>query len=144
MKILIVGPPAFGYTRYIYDALKKRDNVFVDFVYIDKSKFKYKNSLHRVFNFFQKTFLNENSKNIFQDQIVLNKVNSTPKWDIVFIIRPDLLSNKSIKEISNKTNKFITFYYDSIRRFPRKQNILSFFDEVYSYDKIDVEQYDLK
>lgn len=144
MKILIVGPPAFGYTRYIYDALCKIKNVDADLVYIDKSRFKYKNSSHRVLNFFSKTFLNVNSKIVFQDQIVLNKLNSTTTWDIVFIIRPDLLSDKSIKEISDKTDKCIAFYYDSIRRFPRKQNILPFFDQVYSYDKIDVKKYNLK
>ncbi len=144
MKILIVGPPAFGYTKYIYDALIKNNTLYVDFVYIDKSKFKYKNFAHKARNFVLKTFFNKNLKIEFQDQIVLNSLNSVKEWDQVFIIRPDLLKDKTLLEIKSKAKKLITFYYDSTRRFSRKKNIINFFDEVYSYDKLDIKKYNLK
>ena len=144
MKILIIGPPAFGYTKYIHNALLKRNNIDADIAYIDRSKFKYKNLAQRVENFFRKTFLKQNIKVLFQDKVVLEKVNSKSEWDQILIIRPDLLANKTLLKIKTKTKKVLTIYYDSIRRFPRKGELISLFDEVYSYDKIDIDKYSLE
>jgi hypothetical protein len=60
------------------------------------------------------------------------------------MIRPDLLSPKTLNFLKTQTQSLTAFYYDSTRRFPKKIDIINYFDTVYSYDKLDVETYNLK
>lgn len=138
-KIVIIGPPAFGYTKYIADALEKRDDVEVNLIYIDKSTFKYRNKTHKIKNFLCKTFLGINLKKQYQDNLVLDKISVLEKQDYIFTIRPDLLKNKTLKTLKKNTKNNLAFYYDSITRYPRKGKIISYFDKIYSYDKEDIE-----
>ena len=143
-KILIVGPPSFGYLTKINEALSCFKNVESTIVFIDKLSFRYKNSLHRILNFFSKLFLNKNLKKEYLNTFLINKVKQLGKQDIIFMIRPDLLSPKTLKYLKTQTNSLTAFYYDSTRRFPKKIEIINYFDTVYSYDKLDVEAYNLE
>ena len=61
-KIVIVGPPSFGYLTKINEALTSFSGIESTIVLIDKSSFKYKNLLHRLLNSLSKIFLNKNLK----------------------------------------------------------------------------------
>lgn len=137
-KITIIGPPAFGYTKYIAEALKEKGNIQVNLLYIDRSSFKYRNVIHKIINFLSKTFLNLNLKIKYQDDLVINALNKLEKQDYIFTIRPDLLSNNALKVIKQSTYNNLAFYYDSITRFPRKAEIVKYFDKIFSYDKADI------
>ncbi len=141
--ILIISPYAFGYTQYINKALKQIPNVSSQIIYLDKPKFAYKNKLHRIQNFCSKLFGKNLKKNFIYNRIKKETL-KLQKQNIIFIIRPDILDNNTLKFLKKRTNKFMAYYYDSTRRFNRKTEIISFFDTVYSYDKIDVERYNLK
>ncbi len=143
-NILIVAPYAFGYTDHICTALNEKDGVNASIMYLDKPDFQYKNKLHKFKNFFSKLFLRRNLKKTFVNRRICSEVKNLGNQDIIFIIRPDILSRKTLRFLKKRTKKFIAYYYDSTRRFPRKVTIASVFDTVYSYDTLDVEKYKYK
>lgn len=143
-NILIVAPYAFGYTDHICTALNEKDGVNASIMYLDKPDFQYKNKLHKFKNFFSKLFLRRNLKKTFVNRRICSEVKNLGNQDIIFIIRPDILSRKTLRFLKKRAKKFIAYYYDSTRRFPRKVTIASVFDTVYSYDTLDVEKYKYK
>jgi len=142
-KILIIGPPSLGYLEKINQHLEVIPSVKSHIILIDKFTFKYKNKWQRIKNMFSKLFFNTNIKVEFLNRTILNQIHTLGSQDLVFIIRPDLLKVETLKTIKLQTQQMVAFFYDSIRRFPEKANIISLFDKVYSYDKIDVKKYDL-
>jgi hypothetical protein len=143
-KIVIVGPPSFGYLTKINEALTSFSGIESTIVLIDKSSFKYKNLLHRLLNSFSKVFLNKNLKKEYLNSFLINSIKKLGHQDVIFMIRPDLLSPKTLNFLKTQTQSLTAFYYDSTRRFPKKIDIINYFDTVYSYDKLDVETYNLK
>ena len=143
-KILIIGPPSLGYLKKINQELQKYDAVESSLVLIDRFTFKYKNFAHRITNFLSKVFLGKNLKNEYVNTHIVESIYALGDQDIIFIIRPDLLKQKTLKYLKTKTKKLEAFYYDSTRRFPGKVDIIPLFDKVYSYDRIDVEEYTLE
>ena len=143
-KIVIVGPPSFGYLTKINEALTSFSGVESKIVLIDKSSFKYKNLLHRLLNSFSKVFLNKNLKKEYLNTFLIDSIKKLGQQDVIFMIRPDLLSPKTLNFLKTQTQSLTAFYYDSTRRFPKKIDIINYFDTVYSYDKLDVETYNLK
>ncbi|RKE92364.1 hypothetical protein [Ichthyenterobacterium magnum] len=139
-KVLIVAPFAFGYTAHIKNALDKFANIEANILYLDKPSFEYRNNFHKARNFISKIF-GKNLKKTFVFDRVKKDVSALAKQNIIFVIRPDLLNDDTLKFLKNKTEKFIAYYYDSTRRFPRKVDIIPFFDTIYSYDKLDVNTY---
>jgi len=139
-KILIISPYAFGYIDFLVEELSKRDEVDVDVIFFDKIKFKYKNFFERITNFFSKLFFNVNLKKRYIEMVI----DAYDEHDKILIIRPDLLTDRVLKIIRSKTNNFIGYYFDSAIRLKRKQDIIHFFDKVYSFDKVDVEKFDFE
>ena len=143
-KIVIVGPPSFGYLTKINEALTSFSDVESTIILIDKSSFKYKNLLHRLLNSFSKVFLNKNLKKEYLNSFLIDSIKKLGHQDVIFMIRPDLLSPKTLNFLKTQSQSLTAFYYDSTRRFPKKIDIINYFDTVYSYDKLDVETYNLK
>ena len=142
-KILIIAPFAFGYTAHIQQALQSYESVDAEILYLDQPAFSYKNTFHKAQNYFSKLFLGKNLKKTFVTDRIKSSLEKLGKQDEIFIIRPDILSDDLLNFIKSYKNKFIAYYYDSTRRFPRKVDIISLFDKVYSYDRLDVKKYDL-
>ncbi len=140
-KILIIAPYAFGYTKHIAKTLEEFPNVTPEIVYLDRPAFQYRNKIHRIQNSFSKLFLKKNLKKAFVDNRIDKAVKALGKQDQIFVIRPDILTDKTLKVLREHTGKFMAYYYDSTRRFPRKVAIKGFFDQIYSYDKEDVKVY---
>ncbi|RDK85490.1 hypothetical protein [Marinirhabdus gelatinilytica] len=143
-KITIIAPYAFGYTTHIFRALKSYNGVTPTIIYLDNPAFQYKNSLHRLQNVFSKILLDKNLKKTFVSKRILKILKYIGPQDIIFMIRPDVLDTATLKTIKTYTIDLRAYYWDSTRRFPRKVEILPFFDVLYSYDKEDVEQYHLQ
>lgn len=59
------------------------------------------------------------------------------------MVRPDLFFDSQLKTLKNRTPNFIAFYHDSINNINRKKEVIHFFDKVYSYEKRDVQNYNL-
>ena len=143
-KILVIAPYAFGYTAHIQQALNENLELEANILYLDQPAFKYKNTFHKAQNFFSKAFFGKNLKKTFVKDRIRARITALGQQDTVFIIRPDLLDDELLTFIKDRTNTFIAYYYDSTRRFPRKAEIIPFFDTVFSYDKEDVNNYGLQ
>ncbi|WP_396141208.1 hypothetical protein [Flavobacterium sp.] len=63
---------------------------------------------------------------------------------MILTIKGDFIDNKSIIEFKNHAKKSIAFFNDAISRYPNIKNVLTLFDEVYSFEKKDCEKYNLK
>lgn len=143
-KILVVAPYAFGYTYHIQQALSENEEVEATILYLDQPAFSYRNTFHKIQNFLSKTFFGKNLKKTFVKDRLRASITALDVQDIVFIIRPDMLDDELLTFIKDRTKKFIAYYYDSTSRFPRKAEIIPFFDTVYSYDREDVENFGLQ
>ncbi|WGD33965.1 hypothetical protein [Olleya sp. YS] len=139
-KILIVSPRAFGYIDYMINALEQYDDVEVSVLFLEYAG--YRNKKEKVVNFLSKTFTGVNLKKTYY--FLKTDVKKLGKQDEVLIIRPDFLSNSFLKLIKKHTKVFNAFYFDSAQRVSRKQDIIHFFDKVYSFDKVDVEKYNFE
>jgi hypothetical protein len=137
-KILVIAPYAFGYTSHLQRVLNDFSNVEASILYLDQPAFVYRNMLHKLQNFFSKMILGKNLKKTYVRDRLKAKISELGNQDTIFIIRPDMLDDKLLGFIKSHTNTFIAYYYDSTRRFPRKAEIVEFFDTIYSYDKEDV------
>lgn len=62
-------------------------------------------------------------------------------YDLVFVIKCDYLTSDALKLIRKKNPKakFILYLWDSLARFQKVQQKFSFFDKIYSFDRIDCE-----
>ena len=139
-KILIIAPFAFGYTKHIQDVLNAKSGVEATILYLDKPGFKYKGLVHKIQNFVSKLF-GKNLKKTFDFDRIKAEVLKLEKQHDIFIIRPDVLDDATLEFLKSRAHNFIAYYWDSTRRFPRKTQIVNYFDIIYSYDKQDVEQY---
>lgn len=139
MKITVIAPFAFGYTSHIEKALNNHNGIEASILYLDKPGFKYKNLGHKVQNFVSKLF-GKNLKKTFVFDRIKKEMQIIGKQDAIFIIRPDMLDDGTLRLLRKITPNFIAYYYDSTRRFPRKLEIVSHFNTIYSYDKQDIEE----
>ncbi|AUC75609.1 hypothetical protein [Olleya sp. Bg11-27] len=136
-KILVISPRAFGYVEYLYQELKRRENVEVNIAYLEFTGFK--NPYEKVQNVLSKAFLGVNLKKAYY--FMQDDIRAYGKQDEILIIRPDLLTNKFLKELKTMTTRLVAYYWDSAQRLTRKQDIIPFFDKIFSFDKIDVKKY---
>lgn len=137
-KITLIYPFAYGYIDFVVHELQSYNNVEVTDIKTDTIKYKYPNLFVKIWNGFTKIFGKNLKKDFFKNQIVQQ---ITEKQDIVFIIRPDLLDVSLLKNLKKKTDNFIAYYYDSCKKYPKQLEITHFFDEIYSYEKEDIEKY---
>lgn len=137
-KITLIYPFAYGYIDFIVQELQTISGITVTDIKTDTIKYKYPNLFVKIWNGITKLFGSNIKKKYFSRQI-LQQVKE--KQDIIFIIRPDILENSVLKELKKNTTSFIAYYYDSCKKYPRQIEIIQFFDEIYSYEKEDIEKY---
>lgn len=131
-----------GYYNCIHEELKKHFDS-VDFYNLAHYKnLPYKNIFQRIESFYYKKFKKLKLKNYYKYNPVINEIENK-SYDFTLIIRPDLFFDKQLKIIRNNSDKMIAYYHDSINNIPRKKDVISFFDKVYSYEKKDVNDYNL-
>lgn len=60
-------------------------------------------------------------------------------YDFIFVIKGDVITPKSLEIIrqKNKTAKTILYLWDSIKRMSNYKKIESYFDTIYSFDRVD-------
>lgn len=142
--ILVIAPFAFGYTEHIVNALQDEVGISAEIVYLDYPNFHYSNWIHRLQNSASKFLFKKNLKKTFVYDRVKTKVEERSSWDTIFMIRPDMLDNATLDTVRKATPNLKAYYWDSTRRFPRKVDIIHYFDTVFSYDKEDVDTYNFQ
>ncbi|MDQ0592625.1 hypothetical protein QFZ37_000994 [Chryseobacterium ginsenosidimutans] len=137
-KITLIYPFAYGYIDFVVEELQSNENIEVINIKTDLIKYTYPNIFVKIWNGITKLFGNNIKKKYFSKQI-LQQI--TEKQDIIFVIRPDMLDDSLLKELKQNTKTFIAYFYDSCKKYPKQLEIAHFFDEIYSYEKEDIEKY---
>lgn len=141
-KILFITFDMSGYYTSVHDELKSRYST-VDFYNTATISYKYKNIFEKVYSFVYKIFTGRKLKNYYKYQSLINEVKDN-SYDIILVVRPDLFFDTQLTSLKKATNYFVAYYHDSINNIKRKSEVIHFFDKVYSYEKIDVENYNLE
>jgi hypothetical protein len=145
-NLLVIAPETSNIQEIIFDGFNTfASDVQTDLMLNTVPKYKYRNTTERIVNFLSKTFLNRNIKKINERQIIRKRLEKLKKtYDLIFIIRPDILTDSDLQFLKSKTNNFIAYYWDAMAFFPRKEKIMPFFDKVYSFDTEDCKKYNLE
>ncbi len=147
-KVLLITPDYMDYTaimhRGIMDELKA--DTFLITSTGNDLKLKYRDSFHRVQNFFSKLILNRNQKKIFYTKTIHQKLallfNEHPYFDDILILRPDLIK-AHLPFIKKHAGKLIAYFWDSFSRFPGAIETIQYFDRFYSFEPKDVKEHGL-
>lgn len=137
--VLIISPEYMGYLVKVADNLRKREGISVTDIHIPA--YKYKNLQDRIQNFFLK-FFSKDLKFTYRAAYI-NQIIGDKKFDTILIIRPDLLDISTLKSLKSKTKLLKSYFFDGVHRFPRKIKIIPFFDEIYSFEPDDCEEFNL-
>jgi len=142
-KLLLAAPEHMGIIEVVQEGLKKYSGHSVDFLnLLTTEKFVYKHFRQRTYNFFLKNLTGQNIKTHYYNKKFKEKiVQFGSDYDIIVIIRPDLVTNKILKLLRKKTNHFVAYYWDTAKFYPRKLKIRKYFDKIFSFDPKDCKKY---
>lgn len=137
MKICLISFDFWGYDQYIVHELKNRG---IEAHHINIGSFGHKNIRARLLNTFSKIFLNRNLKYEKRQEFVKQTIEKLGHQDKILIINPETLEPQTIEFVSKYCQQLMAYLYDSLDRCPA-QNVLHFFDKIFSFDHQDVEKY---
>ncbi|QNK78901.1 hypothetical protein [Winogradskyella undariae] len=141
-KILFITFDLSGYYDCILDELKEQ---YSDVDFYNLANYRnvpYNNLAQRVKSFYYKKFKGLKLKNFYKYNPIIEEVKNNT-YDTTLIVRPDLFFDSQLKILKENSSKLLAYYHDSINNIPRKKEVIHFFDKVYSYEKIDVKDYNL-
>lgn len=136
-KVLIIAPEYMGYMEKVADELRKYKNIDLTDIHIPS--YKYPSLSTKIKNFFLKK-LGKDVKFEYREKYIKKHIQDQT-FDFILIIRPDLFSLKTLKELKNKTNYFKSYFFDGIYRFPKKIKLIPLFDEIFSFEPNDCKEF---
>lgn len=140
MKICLVSFDFWDYDQHIVDVLKKKG---VEAHHIKLSTYGHPNFGARLKNTFSKIFLKKNIKNENRQKMILETLKKLGKQDQILVINPEFIEERYHAEIKKFTKKYIAYLYDALARNPAEK-VLPYFDEVFSFDKNDIQKHGFK
>lgn len=144
MKVTLISFDNWGLNQGIATTLQQEGHV-VNHIDFSSFSYKYPNPLHKVYNFFLKTFLKKNIKNIYYGKEIIKRLTAiNEKQDIILTIKGDFIDKKYLLELKKFTNKSIGFFNDSATRCPKINRVASSFDQGFSFEKEDCKKLNLK
>ncbi|MBT2620642.1 lipopolysaccharide core biosynthesis protein rfaS [Chryseobacterium sp. ISL-6] len=141
-KLLFIAPGYYGFNEVVFEGLKNYSDYEV--VHINSTlPYQYKNIYEKIYNFFLKTFLGKNLKNIKRNEHIQSVISSS-YYDVLLVNRPDVLSKKDF-DLAIKNSKYsIALFWDSIQKIPSQEEYINKFNICCSFDSDDCEKYNLK
>jgi len=140
-KICIISFDHWDYDQHIVTALQKKG---IDSFHIKIGQFKHKNIWARIYNSLSKIFLNKNPKLIKRQDYIIDTLKKLGKQDQILVINPELIDLSYHKQIKEFTKKYKAYLYDSMARCSILHLLDGIFDEIYSFDKEDIQNYGFK
>ena len=134
-KVLFIAPKFYDFELHIHKAIENL-GYEVDF-YNEKPE------LTLFFRLMQKM-----PKSMFEnylDRYYMSIINSKRVYDVVFIIRAELIKPKYLKLLKERHSKakFVMYQWDFYDNLPYIESQIKYFDRVYSFDKNDAEHFGL-
>ena len=143
--ILFVGPKDVGIIQMISDRLANNADYEIDYINLlltKEEKFRYKSFSQRAYNFFLKNFRKKNIKHTYYHELIRERIEESKKqYDVVVVIRPDMMDDKNLQLLRKLTPHYVAYYWDTVSFFPRKLAIRHFFDRIFSFDLNDCKKY---
>ena len=143
-RIAIIGTHSFGYIDFLVSKLNAAQNVDLTYVNIDTIPFSYKNKISRITNSLLKLVRFPSLKEKNKTNYIKKAIQNGDLFDQILIIRPDKLERKALLFLRENAIQMSCFLFDGIENFKNQKKTLSFFDTVYSYDKMDVRKYNFQ
>lgn len=137
-KVLIISPEFMGYIAKVAKNLNEIGTVSVTDIHIPQ--YKYKNLSYRILNFFLK-LISKDLKFTYRSNYI-DEIIRDEKYDVVLIIRPDMLDLSTLKSLKSKTKLLKTYFFDGVYRFPKLIKTIPYFDEIYSFEPNDCKEFD--
>lgn len=144
LKITVIAPFSFGYIDALVEKLEAKKNVQVTYINTGKISFSYSSWRQKMENFFLKIFTGRNLKREYISRQIKQKLDPVGPQNITLVVRGDRLEEDLLQYLKSKSKRFIAFYFDANSNIPRQEDLIPFFDEVYSYEKEDVAKHGLK
>ena len=142
--ILIVTEDPIGIMEILKEGIKSFTDLSYDYIdhYAVRRGFRYRSFGHRATNFFLKTFRGRNLKHEYYHQSIADAISGCqPYYEKILVIRPDILDDTHMQMLRDRTSNLIAYYWDSVEFFPRKKQIIPFFDRILSFDPADCMEY---
>ncbi|MBS7253138.1 CgeB family protein [Flavobacterium branchiicola] len=144
MYITLISLDNWGLNKHIASSLEKQGHI-VHHIDFNTFKYKYPSVLHKAYNFILKAFFKTNLKHLHYGKEIINQLQKNNQiQDVILTIKGDFIDPKSILEFKNYTKKSVGFFNDNIYRCPKIKRVLHCFDEVFSFEKEDCANFNLK
>ena len=147
-KVLFITPDYMDYTSIILDGITEYANAETFLITTTGKKLKlvYRNSFHRIRNFFSKLILHKNQKTLFYNKVIKEKLETIFKelqgFDDIFILRPDLIK-EHLPFIKKHGTRLIAYFWDSFSRITEGKETIQYFDKFFSFEPKDVKAHAL-
>lgn len=142
-KIILVIPYHFGLPERF-----KRNLEFLGFeVFLYPEPIKAKIPLKdKIIHGYKKFFLKDRThkskvRASLEEKQYFDFIESLPDCDYTLIIRPDLISENTIKSIKNKCHYMVAYQWDGMNRYPMDKRIINYFDNFFIFDEKDLNDY---
>lgn len=131
-RVLFIAPMFFGYEKLIKEELESKGAI-VDYYNDRPDNNFWTKALIRV----DRRLLARKTDNYYKS-IILNNRNKT--YDHILIVRGEAISTQMLKKLrqSQPNARMCLYLWDSMHYNPNARKILDSFDQVYSFDRIDV------
>jgi len=140
-KICLIS---FDHWDYDYHIVNELNNQGFESYHIKISNYKHLSIKDKITNAFSKLFLKKNLKKIRRQEAIIKQLDRLGFQDQILIINPELVDYKYHLEIKKRTKSYKAYLYDSVKRNPINHLLDGIFDEIYSFDKYDIEKYNFK
>lgn len=144
-KIILMCPAYSGYGNKIKEVMERVYNCKVLYIPHEKFIYRYSSIFEKLYNnFFSKIFLKRNIKKIKEKEILYKKVEEFGDIHGIVVIRPDFYDIEFINFLKSKEKPMILHFWDSISYKPEQKKYIRYFDYLYSFDKKEAEEYNMK
>ncbi|MBV8328188.1 lipopolysaccharide core biosynthesis protein rfaS [Chryseobacterium sp.] len=144
-KILFIAPDYYGFNEVIFNGIKKHTDFDVSMaISATNERYRYRNFYERLENFFSKTFLRKNLKNIKKREHLIRQMNQSDFYDYILVNRPDILDQEMYDIVQKKGGKKIVVFWDSFSKIDGQKETIPYYDLAFSFDADDCKNYNLK
>ena len=147
-KVLLITPNYMDYTDIIRSGIYEYLDAETHLITTTGNdlNFIYRNSFHRIKNFFSKFILKKNQKKIFYNNAIKEKLETVfekhPQFDDILVLRPDLIK-EHLPFIKAHGKRSIAYFWDSFSRISEGKEVIQFFDKFFSFEPRDVKDHQL-